>query len=436
MTALHSWPRVTSMAPATSAFIIDIDADTSAVTKSILADKAAVSLFAAVPDTGLYIGPGSAADSVLIDVHTDEDAGTTKLWWDDSADSFTLSKNMAVVGGVNITGVIQGPAGATEHDGAIITTPTITRAIGRGLNVVMDWSGATGATGIQSASTVSGDGNHGHCYGLQSWMYHTSTGTSDRVAGLMATMTQSAGTVSEWVGLYLPSVTVSAGTLTAAWHIKADSARRSYLPGGITTCDDLVADPSNLPTAGVGVVRVHHDYAVASGGFSKYGVYVLSTDEAAVGAGGVIALGGESGAASTPYPFAFMQGAKEQAGATYNGYLAIHTTDTGSNNSEKARITSGGNLCLGLTAAGTSATKTLAISTGTAPGASPADGCQLYSADQTAGNACLHTRTENGAVLKLYQGASIADAGAGEAETQLNLLLAHLRLMGVLAAPA
>jgi hypothetical protein len=52
---------------------------------------------------------------------------------------------------------------------------------------------------------------------------------------------------------------------------------------------------------------------------------------------------------------------------------------------------------------GTSATHTLAISTGTAPGSSPADCFQLYSADITAGNAAAHFRTENGAVVKIYQ---------------------------------
>ena len=52
---------------------------------------------------------------------------------------------------------------------------------------------------------------------------------------------------------------------------------------------------------------------------------------------------------------------------------------------------------------GTSATRTLAISTGTAPSSSPADCFQLYSADITAGNAAAHFRTEGGAVIKVYQ---------------------------------
>jgi hypothetical protein len=40
---------------------------------------------------------------------------------------------------------------------------------------------------------------------------------------------------------------------------------------------------------------------------------------------------------------------------------------------------------------------------GTAPTSGMVDHSVFYVADQTAGNACLHTRTENGAIIKLYQ---------------------------------
>jgi hypothetical protein len=67
----------------------------------------------------------------------------------------------------------------------------------------------------------------------------------------------------------------------------------------------------------------------------------------------------------------------------------------------------GGNTGIGQATFGTSATKTLAIATGTAPSTSPTDAFQIYSADQAAGNACLHTRTEGGAIIKLFQGAAL-----------------------------
>lgn len=62
-----------------------------------------------------------------------------------------------------------------------------------------------------------------------------------------------------------------------------------------------------------------------------------------------------------------------------------------------------GNVGIAQSTFGTSATNTLAISSGTAPSTSPADCFQLYSQDITAGNAAPHFRTENGAVVKVYQ---------------------------------
>jgi hypothetical protein len=65
-----------------------------------------------------------------------------------------------------------------------------------------------------------------------------------------------------------------------------------------------------------------------------------------------------------------------------------------------------GNVAIGGTSFGTSSDKVLAQYTGTAPGSSPADAYQQYSADITTGNAAPHFRTENGNVVKLYQQSS------------------------------
>jgi hypothetical protein len=65
-----------------------------------------------------------------------------------------------------------------------------------------------------------------------------------------------------------------------------------------------------------------------------------------------------------------------------------------------------GNVAIGGTSFGTSSDKVLAQYTGTAPGSSPSDAYQQYSADITAGNAAPHFRTENGNVVKLYQQSS------------------------------
>ena len=61
----------------------------------------------------------------------------------------------------------------------------------------------------------------------------------------------------------------------------------------------------------------------------------------------------------------------------------------------------------------------MSIRSGTAPASSSADCFQLYSADITAGNAAAHFRTENGAIVKIYQettavgSATYSSPGAG-----------------------
>lgn len=62
-----------------------------------------------------------------------------------------------------------------------------------------------------------------------------------------------------------------------------------------------------------------------------------------------------------------------------------------------------GNVAIGGTSFGTSSSKVLAQYNGTAPGSSPTDAFQMYSADIVGGNAAPHFRTENGNIVKLYQ---------------------------------
>jgi hypothetical protein len=83
---------------------------------------------------------------------------------------------------------------------------------------------------------------------------------------------------------------------------------------------------------------------------------------------------------------------------------------------------------------------------GTAPSSSATDIFHLYSADVTAGNAAPHFRTENGAVIKLYQettsvGNSIFSQGGGNSVLDdstfdgytLRQIVKALRNQGILA---
>ena len=75
---------------------------------------------------------------------------------------------------------------------------------------------------------------------------------------------------------------------------------------------------------------------------------------------------------------------------TRNWVMSLQT-----NSLERMRITpTTGNVCIGTTAAGTSAEKVLAIGTGVAPTTGPADTIQIYSTDLSAGNTILSLFTE------------------------------------------
>ena len=64
------------------------------------------------------------------------------------------------------------------------------------------------------------------------------------------------------------------------------------------------------------------------------------------------------------------------------------------------------------------------VGLGTNPNA-VADHFSMYSADQTAGNAAPHFRTENGSIVKLYQNAAVTTSqGLADALTNLGLLAA------------
>jgi len=105
-----------------------------------------------------------------------------------------------------------------------------------------------------------------------------------------------------------------------------------------------------------------------------------------------------------------------------------------------------GNVAIGGTSFGTSSYKVLAQYTGTAPSTSPADAFQMYSADVVGGNAAPHFRTENGAIVKVYQETTavaaatlVSNAGTNITDTDtfdgytLKQIVKALRNLGILA---
>jgi hypothetical protein len=92
-------------------------------------------------------------------------------------------------------------------------------------------------------------------------------------------------------------------------------------------------------------------YGTSSISSSVGTVGLFSTETAAADVGPVLTFGGKSGNSFSPYPFAFIQGAKASATAgDYSGYLRFFTVPSdGSGPVERLRIDASGNLGLGVT---------------------------------------------------------------------------------------
>ena len=108
-------------------------------------------------------------------------------------------------------------------------------------------------------------------------------------------------------------------------------------------------------------------------------------------------------------------------------------------------VVSTGNVGIGTTSFGASMTQGFSIESGVAPSGNVTDAFQFYSADQAAGNAAPHFRTENGDVVKLYKTGTYtptnvtvdrsynADATTlDEISDVLGTLIADLQLLGVI----
>jgi hypothetical protein len=80
-------------------------------------------------------------------------------------------------------------------------------------------------------------------------------------------------------------------------------------------------------------------------------------------------------------------------------------------------------------------TNTIYVFNGTAPTLSATDSFNLYSADITAGNAAPHFRTENGSIIKLFQGAALtaSDGTLANAVTRIAEIQARLQAHGLIA---
>lgn len=469
MTALNNWPRVTSITPATTAFVVDVNPDTTPATKSILGSNVVTSLLASVTApvlfksaNGINFDTADGGDSD-IDVLTLDVTGTPKLWWDESIDAFSFTKRLFL--------------GDTQTTNSVDPFVSVNRNVnddvaGNGHcfsdSSVITRAGGIGYNSFDARIVVSGTADYDHFATFQSMPTLETTGTTTNNYGLFVGLDVNNGTLTNAYGTYIEALNKTApGEITNAYGVyieqQTDGATLNYslYCAGATSLSrfegkvGIIQAPQSHIILAVGTVSI-------AASATAYAIQVATENTGAVYSylAGIDLQPRSSGTANHLGLFgAFVRPQHVSTGTLTNVYDVYAATlgGTGSGvvtNRYGLKVLNmvGGSLTnqygIHIEALTKGATLNYAIyQAGSTPSvfegpvhqknvsgpAALTDGAVLYATDQAAGNSCIHTKTENGAVLKLFQGAAIADAGAGEAETQLNLLLAHLRAMGIIA---
>lgn len=130
-----------------------------------------------------------------------------------------------------------------------------------------------------------------------------------------------------------------------------------------------------------------------------------------------------------------LKAAEDWTDAAQGAYIAFETTTIGgTSRTEKFRIADNGNVSVRQGPLGTGAVGVISVKNGTAPSNGGSDAFQFYAKDIVSGNSAPHFRTENDAIIKLYQQAHIADpTNLATALTAIAAILVALENLGELA---
>jgi len=138
-------------------------------------------------------------------------------------------------------------------------------------------------------------------------------------------------------------------------HAKRATIGTPYEPTSVP--DGSVPDGNLLVSGNVGIGtpsphgRLEVDDSSKTTASGNANVFVLTTDGQAADVGGSLSLGGNIASSSSPTPFGYIWGRKENSTANnQNGYLAFGTRNNGTGAAEWMRITSAGNVGIGTVA--------------------------------------------------------------------------------------
>jgi hypothetical protein len=284
----------------------------------------------------IYIG--TAGGDELISDHSARDF----LNGQDQAVKTTSSPafNKTYLGDTLFIGITTYPT--NEYDGLRIYTKNITDIVGRGMKIESFYSGVYASTGSDVVATAQGSNDQDHvCAGQYTPIVNLPGKTITAVYGNKLEALLVDGTIIDFYHLYLGYINITAGTVTRKWSLYSINADPSWM-GGRLGLGAAATGGYFVPNANY-QLDVRSDFLTGAYGFYNGQICCFSRTAHAIDVGGVLALGGESGLPSTPYPFAFIGGLKRVAG-TYEGYMVFHTTSGGAGgeadggNYERARL--------------------------------------------------------------------------------------------------
>jgi len=324
-----------------------------------------------------------------------------------TAGTEVLTGTYSIAGATYLNGLTMtggNPHGAEHNNFTLANAGSLTFAnsiyLGAQSNVLRLQGNASGTITMQAASP----GIRTAASTLNQIQYNTSTGAAltythaavMQALGIYRLSAAGSLTITNAYGLIVNDLNeygYSSGSLaiTNRWGIYQDSTTDLNYFGGNVLIGNTVSNGNKLQVTG--------------GAFISQDLLIRGTHNPYAAANrGIIAMNGSGGnllsfsASTTTHGYLFVTNTVYEFNCVANQTFNVFTGGV-----YQLQISNTGNFLLSAASVGTSATRTIALTSGVAPGSSPADLAQLYVNDITAGNAAFHTRTENGAVVKLYQ---------------------------------
>ena len=177
---------------------------------------------------------------------------------------------------------------------------------------------------------------------------------------IISTINQTGGANGITRGIHIqPTLTAAADwrsiewSNNSGWGLYGAGTANNYLAGSLgigTTSPQSLLQVGSYTGTGAYTYGTTATFANSWNASRPTIVLISNTNTLTQNKGGGIGFAGGTEAAASPYMFAQIKGLKQSSGADYSGYLAFYTTGSDSNfESEKMRLTSGGNLLVGTT---------------------------------------------------------------------------------------